>query len=248
MGISKGFLAWAGGVASAGRCLGLSFCLLHCGVGTAQPSLAPSVQADLLREKIESQAKSNDPNTTLLTLDQYHKLAQDSQLAFPPPLYLIEAKAAHAAGDSGRALSALTEFLHRANQNSEQYKEALALYPQYQQLAAGSGTPPQRLAPDIQADLLREKIEAQAKSNDPNTTLLTLDQYHKLAQDSQLAFPPPLYLIEAKAAHATGDSRRALSALIEFLHRANRNSDQYKEALVLYPQYQQLAAGGIGNR
>jgi hypothetical protein len=230
------------------KCLGVLLCLFHSGVGTAQPRLAPDVQADLLREKIDAQAKSHDTDAILVSLDQYHKLTQDSQLVFPPPLYLIEAKAAHEAGDATRALSALTEFLHRASRNSDQYKEALALYPKYRQSAGGSGTTQQRLAPDVQADLLEDKIEAQAKSHDTDATLVSLDQYHKLTQDLQLVFPPPLYLIEAKAAHEAGDATRALSGLTEFLHRANRNSDEYKEALALYPQYERLAGGTTGLR
>src|ERR1700683_3183337 len=120
------------------KCLGLLMCLFHFGVCAAQPRPAPSVQADLLREKIYAQVKSNDAAAALVSLDQYHKLAQRLRLRFPPPLYFIEAKTAHEAGDATRALSALVEFLHRANRHSDQYKEALGLYPQYQQLAEGA--------------------------------------------------------------------------------------------------------------
>jgi hypothetical protein len=225
------------------KCFGLLMCLFHFGVCPAQPRLSASVQADLLREKIHAQVESNDDAAALVSLDQYHKLAQRMQLGFPPSLYLVEAKAAHEAGDAIRALSALVEYLNRANRHSEQYKEALVLYPQYQ-LAEGAGGPAQpRPAPSVQADLLREKIYAQVKSNDAAAAMVSLDQYHKLAQRLQLRFPPPLYFIEAKTAHEAGDPTRALSALVEFLHRANRHSDQYKEALGLYPQYQQLAQG-----
>jgi hypothetical protein len=227
------------------QCLGLLVCLFHSGVCLPQPRLAPSVQADLLREKIDAQANANDSDATLVSLDQYHELTQRRHLAFPPPLYFVEAKAAHDAGDATRALSALTEFLHLAYRNSDQYKEALALYPKYQQLAKGGGTAKPRLSPEVQGDLLREKIYAQAKAHDSDATLVSLDQYHKLAQRLKLVFPPPLYFVEAKVAHDAGDATRALSALIEFLHRANRNSDQYKQALALYPQYQQLAKGSV---
>jgi hypothetical protein len=228
-------------------CLGLLMGLFHFGVCAAQPRPSANVQADLLREKIYAQVKANDDAAALVSLDQYHKLAQRMQLRFPPSLYLVEARAAHEAGDATRALSALVEYLNRANRHSDQYKEALALYPQYQ-LVAGGGDPPRpRPAASVQADLLREKIYAQVKSNDAAAALVSLDQYHKLAQRLRLRFPPPLYFIEAKTAHEAGDATRALSALVEFLHRANRHSDQYKEALGLYPQYQQLAEGAAAH-
>ena len=229
------------------KCLGLLMCLFHFGVCAAQPRPSVSVQADLLREKIYAQVKSNDDAAALVSLDQYHRLAQRTQSRFPPSLYLIEAKAAHEASDATRALSALVGYLNRANRHSEQYKEALALYPQYQIAAGDGGLAPPRLAPSVQADLLREKIYAQVKSNDAAAAMVSLDQYHKLAQRLQLRFPPPLYFIEAKTAHEAGDATRALSALVEFLHRANRHSDQYKEALGLYPQYRQLAEGAAAH-
>ena len=107
--------------------LGLLMCLFHFGVCAAQPRPSASVQADLLREKIYAQVKSNDDAAALVSLDQYHKLAQRMQLRFPPSLYLVEAQAAHEAGDPTRALSALVEYLNRANRHSEQYNEALAV-------------------------------------------------------------------------------------------------------------------------
>ena len=99
--------------------------------------LAPSVQADLLRNQIVEQAKANNPEAVLATLDQYHKLVTDNNLMFPPPLYLIEAKAAHDAGVAQRALSALAQFLNSSDHSSAQYKEALALYPEYEKRSAG---------------------------------------------------------------------------------------------------------------
>jgi len=66
---------------------------------SAQQGLAPSVQADLLRDKIYAQAKAHDADGMLTSLDQYHKLDSDYNLAFPVPLLRIEAKAAHDAND-----------------------------------------------------------------------------------------------------------------------------------------------------
>src|SRR5580658_10275461 len=137
--------------------LGLLMCLCYFGVCAAQPRLSASVQADLLREKIYAQVKSNDDAAALASLDQYHQLTQRMQLRFPPSLYLVEAQAAHEAGDATRALSALVEYLNRANRHSEQYKDALALYPQYQLAVGGADPARPRPAPSVQADLLREK-------------------------------------------------------------------------------------------
>jgi hypothetical protein len=94
--------------------------------------LAPSVQADLLRNQIYAQAKANDADSILKSLDQYHKLVEDNKLDFPVPLYWIEAKAAHDTGDTARALNSLTQFLNKADHGSAEYKEGLALYPVYQ--------------------------------------------------------------------------------------------------------------------
>jgi formylglycine-generating enzyme required for sulfatase activity len=116
--------------------------------------LTPSVQAELLRDKIVSQAKANDADGVLKSLDQYHKLVDDNKLTFPPPLYLIEAKAAHDAGDANRALSALTEFLNKSEADSSGHKEALALYPQYQQSSASA----YKLSEDARLQALSARI------------------------------------------------------------------------------------------
>jgi formylglycine-generating enzyme required for sulfatase activity len=101
----------------------------------SQATLAPSVQTDLLRDKIYAQAKTNDAEGVLVSLEQYHKLTDANNLAFPVPLLWLEAKAAHDSGDAQRALSALTGFLNRADHNSAEYKQGLALYPEYAQSA-----------------------------------------------------------------------------------------------------------------
>jgi hypothetical protein len=101
----------------------------------AQSDLPPTVQGDLLRNQIIEQAKANDADGVLASLDQYHKLVDANKLEFPVPLSWIEAKAARDAGDSKRALAALTAFLSHADRDSAEYKEALTLYPAYQQAA-----------------------------------------------------------------------------------------------------------------
>jgi len=100
----------------------------------AQQGPAPSVQADLLRDKIYAQAKANDVEAVLTSLDEYRKLS----IPFPTPLLWIEAKAARESGDSKRALEALTAYLNRTDHNPDQYKEGLALYPSYKKEAEGS--------------------------------------------------------------------------------------------------------------
>jgi hypothetical protein len=96
----------------------------------------------------------------------------------------------------------------------------------------------QGLAPAVQADLLRNQIIAQAKANNEDGVLAALEQYHKLVDANRLEFPVPLYWIEAKAAHDTGDSKRALSSLTQFLNMADHGSAEYKEGLALFPAYQ----------
>jgi len=121
----------------------------------AQSDLPPTVQADLLRDQIYAEAKANDSDAVIRSIDEYHKLILDAyqkylsdpsrypeaqyNFAFPRPLYWIEAKAAHEAGDPKRALSSLSDFLRTADRASDQYKEALALYPKYQHDAAAAG-------------------------------------------------------------------------------------------------------------
>lgn len=98
------------------------------GLCYAQTNLPSAVQADLLRDQIYTEAKSNDPEAVLRSIDQYKKLGAD----FPTPLLWIEAKAAHDSGDAQRALNALGDFLARTDRGSQQYQAALALYPQYE--------------------------------------------------------------------------------------------------------------------
>jgi formylglycine-generating enzyme required for sulfatase activity len=93
----------------------------------------------------------------------------------------------------------------------------------------------------VQADLLRNKIIDAAKTNDLQGALRNIDEYKKLKTD----FPPALLLVEAKAAHKTGDTLRALAALQSFLSVSQTNSRTYEEALALYPTYQKDAAPAL---
>lgn len=111
---------------------------LHVSPIMAQQGLAPSVEADLLRDKIYVQAKANDADGVIASLDQYHKLVDANKLTFPVPLYWIEAKAARDTGDARHAFAALTEFLNKADHGSTEYKEGLALYPAYEQAVKDS--------------------------------------------------------------------------------------------------------------
>jgi hypothetical protein len=99
-------------------------------------------------------------------------------------------------------------------------------------LAANSSLPKQ-----VQADLLRNQIVADVKTNNLQGALEAIDSYKKL----KVPFPTPLSLIEAKVAYAAGDKIRAKKALEAFLKHVDRNSPQYQEALALYPAYQQAA-------
>src|SRR5215831_4999885 len=82
------------------------------------------------------------------------------------------------------------------------------------------------LPPDVQADLLRNRILESIRNNDLPTTLDAIDQYKQIKID----FPPVFFVVEAKAAYATRDPRRAVKALEEYMKVADRQSAAYKEA------------------
>jgi len=109
--------------------LALAVATLDGSAGLAQSNLPVAVQVDLLRDQIYAAAKANDSEAVLGSIDKYKQLG----VALPVPLLWIEAKAAHDSGDAQRALNALGDFLAKTDRSSEQYKEALALYPKYQQ-------------------------------------------------------------------------------------------------------------------
>jgi formylglycine-generating enzyme required for sulfatase activity len=112
-------------------------CIFACVLSTTpgevqgQPEFPPSVQADLLRNKILDAAKADDLSEVLADIDAYKRLKVD----LPPVLLLIEAKAAHKTGDATRAESALAAFMKAADRNSPTYNQAIALYPEYARLA-----------------------------------------------------------------------------------------------------------------
>jgi hypothetical protein len=93
------------------------------------------------------------------------------------------------------------------------------------------------VSPEVQKDLLRNKIMAAAQAKDFKATLEAIDEYRSLNGE----FPPPLLLVEAKVAHALGDAPRALNALDAFMNSADRKSAQYHNALALYPSYKAAA-------
>lgn len=99
--------------------------------------------------------------------------------------------------------------------------------------------PQSALSDDIRADILRAEIIKTAKGNgkghlDYAAILKGIDAYKKL----DVEIPPPLFLVEAKAAHATFDSIRAIEALESFMMVADRKSPEYQQAVQLYPEYQ----------
>jgi hypothetical protein len=89
----------------------------------------------------------------------------------------------------------------------------------------------------VRADILRNQIVADIKANNLQDALNAIDSYKKL----KVPFPTPLWLIEAKAAYATGDKIRAKTALESFLSHVDRSSSAYQEALALYPAYNKAA-------
>jgi hypothetical protein len=89
----------------------------------------------------------------------------------------------------------------------------------------------------VRADILRNQIVADIKANNLQDALNAIDSYKKL----KVPFPTPLWLVEAKAAYATGDKIRAKTALEAFLSHVDRSSSAYQEALALYPTYDKAA-------
>jgi hypothetical protein len=102
----------------------------------AQSNLPAEVQADILRNEIVSSVKaaekSRDYTAVLAEITEYDKLA----VPMPAPVRLVEAKAAHSAGDALRALRALDKILTSSPRGSHEYQQAVQLYPEYKSDAA----------------------------------------------------------------------------------------------------------------
>ena len=109
---------------------GLFTLWILCGAA-AQSSLPPQVQADLVKQQIVDALKKEDVKTALAAFDKYHEL----KVKMPPPMMFLEAKAASAAGDALRAFKSLEAFLKTSPKEGKQYRQALALYPQYEEAA-----------------------------------------------------------------------------------------------------------------
>jgi formylglycine-generating enzyme required for sulfatase activity len=93
------------------------------------------------------------------------------------------------------------------------------------------------LPPEVQADIVRNKILAALDAKDLKGALAAIDEYKKL----KVEFPSALALAEAKAASQAGEHERALAALKIFLQKSERGSGAYDEALALYPKYERAA-------
>jgi hypothetical protein len=106
--------------------------ITHTNAVLAQTELPVKVQADLLVNKVIAAAKGGDLQEVLADINQLKELKVD----VPPPILLVEAKAAHTTGDPLRAFTALKAYLGVSHDDSKGYKEALALYPAYQRDAA----------------------------------------------------------------------------------------------------------------
>lgn len=113
--------------------LGMALALMLAGVAPAygKTNLPPHVRAALLQREIVTAVKHNDLKRVVAAIEQYKKL----DVSMPPAFLLVEAKAEFRLGESVRALSTLQVFLGVASQNSQGYREAIDLYPTYQQAA-----------------------------------------------------------------------------------------------------------------
>ena len=142
---------------------------IACSISTlciAQSNLPDDVRADILRAQIIKDAQPNkkgrlDYAAILEAIDEYKKL----DVEMPPPLLLVEAKAAHAISDPVRAIEALEAFMVAADRKSPEYQKAIQIYPDYQ-----TASQPAR-------QLLHDKIVAQPlECKDPGNLLSGTNQ------------------------------------------------------------------------
>jgi hypothetical protein len=97
------------------------------------------------------------------------------------------------------------------------------------------------LPPEVRAAILQRKILESARRNDLPGVLAEIEEYKSL----KVPMSPALLLVEAKAAHRTGDPLRAFTALKDFLAVGQRGSKGYDEALGLYSEFEKEAAPAI---
>jgi hypothetical protein len=99
------------------------------GLAASQSTLPPSVRAELLDADITAAIQRHDYATILDKIHTYHSLPG---VVFPPPLLVIEAKAAYATGDKQRAKTALERFFNSPSNDPDQHRDAVALYAKIQ--------------------------------------------------------------------------------------------------------------------
>jgi hypothetical protein len=105
-------------------------------VGFAQSALPDEIRADILRSEIvklvKGDGKGHQDNPTILKeIDQY----KDLNVEIPAPILMVEAKAARATFDDLRAIEALESYMLVADKKSDEYRKAVALYPQFEDSA-----------------------------------------------------------------------------------------------------------------
>lgn len=102
--------------------------IVVCNFATAQSTLPPAVQADILKAQIFEALKKKDFKLVLSEMDKYHKLERQG-IEVPVPLLFYEAKAASETGDLARAHDVLEAYLKRATSADRNYAEAIRWYP-----------------------------------------------------------------------------------------------------------------------
>lgn len=110
-------------------------------------------------------------------------------------------------------------------------------------LAVPVTVPAQTLPADVQADLMRVRIDTALKSGDTLGALRMLDEMAALAVDLP---PGDLALIEARVAMAAADFARAEAALTGYLATADRTQANYPVALEMLASLADVRAMRLG--
>jgi hypothetical protein len=205
-----------------------AICVLMCCDSKAQAPLPIEVQADLLRNRISASARANDLKNALDAINEYKKL----RIEVPPPILLVEAKAAHQSGDPLRAFTTLSAYLRSADRTSDGYRNALSIYPEYH--VAAEPLLKQAEEKKRQTDRLTAAILTAAKTGDLPGVLALIDDSKKL----DVEMPAGVWLVEGKASFEIGDRQRAIVALRRYVELTDPQSPSYEEASSLLRRVQ----------
>lgn len=168
----------------------LAGCFAVVAIGaSAQTTLPKDVQADLLKVQIFKALQSKDLAVALAKIDEFKNLG----VALPPPLALVEAKAASHMNQHVRALAALTSALSGLERGSAQYTEAIALYSQYESAVAAERSQRARDSERATSDKLLAKAQQLFAAGKPALAQYPLILYREKPNQSDPAVADELH-------------------------------------------------------